>query len=172
MDVDAIAVNGEWIRHAPHGSALLGRASERTDGRWQHGAVVRGLYLADERATAIAEWYRWLAERGLAPTHAMPQDHHIWRLDLQLANLSSPDRLAAVGLPAPRPTSHTWPAFQAVGDALWEHGWSGLLAPSAARPRSLIVCVFDDDTWPPRGCTPLHALAITDVPPPPTGMTT
>jgi RES domain-containing protein len=172
VDVDAIVVDGEWIRHVPHESALLGRADERTDGRWQHGAVVRGLYLADEPATAIAEWYRWLAERGLPPAYATPHAHHVWHLDLELADLSSPDRLAAIGLPAPRPTRRTWPAFQAAGDALWKHGWPGLLAPSAARPRSLIVCVFDDDSWPPPGCEPLHAVAVTDVPSPPTGMTT
>lgn len=65
MDVDTVAVHGEWIRHAPHRSWLLGRAAEATDGRWQHGEVVRALYLADEPATAIAEWYRLLAERGL-----------------------------------------------------------------------------------------------------------
>jgi hypothetical protein len=64
MDVDTVAVHGEWIRHAPHRSSLLGRATEATDGRWQHGEVVRALYLADEPATAIAEWYRLLAERG------------------------------------------------------------------------------------------------------------
>ena len=29
MDVDTVAVDGEWIRHAPHRSSLLGRASER-----------------------------------------------------------------------------------------------------------------------------------------------
>ena len=55
MDVDTVAVAGEWIRHAPHRSSLLGRASEATDGRWQHDAVVRALYLADEPATAIAD---------------------------------------------------------------------------------------------------------------------
>jgi len=59
VDVDAIVVSGEWVRHVPHGSPLLGRADESTDGRWQLGAVVRGLYLADEPATAVAEWYRW-----------------------------------------------------------------------------------------------------------------
>ena len=56
MNVDTVAVDGEWIRHAPHRSSLLGRASEATDGRWQHGDVVRALSLADEPATAIAEW--------------------------------------------------------------------------------------------------------------------
>jgi hypothetical protein len=41
MDVDSVAVDGEWIRHAPHRSSPLGRASEPTDGRWQRGEVVR-----------------------------------------------------------------------------------------------------------------------------------
>lgn len=172
MDIDAIAVGGEWIRHAPHASGLLARADEPTDGRWQHGAVVRALYLADEPATAVAEWYRWLSERGLPPAYATPHDHHVWRLELQLANLDSHERLAAVGLPAPRPSRHTWPAFQAVGDALYELGWPGLVAPSAARPRSLIGCVFDRGDWPPAGCEPLRAVAVPEAPAPPTGMTT
>jgi uncharacterized damage-inducible protein DinB len=76
VDVDAVAVDGTWIRHAPHRSSLLGRAAEPTDGRWQRGETVRGLYLADERATAVAEWYRLLTERGLPPARAIPHDHH------------------------------------------------------------------------------------------------
>jgi hypothetical protein len=130
------------------------------------------LYLADEPATAVAEWYRWLAERGLPPAYAIPHDHHVWQLDLQLANLGSLERLGAVGLPAPRPTRRDWPAFQAVGEALWELGWPGLIAPSAARPRSLVACVFDGGDWPPAGCEPWRAAALSEVPPPPTGMTT
>jgi RES domain-containing protein len=172
VDVDAIAVGGEWIRHVPHRSALLGRSEQRTDGRWQHASVVRGLYLADESATATAEWYRWLAERGLLPAQAIPHDHHIWQLNLQLADLSSLPRLAAVALPAPQPSQGTWPAFQAVGDALWQLGWPGLLAPSAARPRSLIACIFDDGEWPPTGARPLRSVTVSDVPAPPTGMIT
>jgi hypothetical protein len=93
MDAETVAVDGEWIRHAPHRSSLLGRASEATDGRWQQGDVVRALlYLADEPATTIAEWYRLLAERGLPPGRAIPHDHHVWQLDLQLADLSTADR--------------------------------------------------------------------------------
>ncbi|MGO9752555.1 MAG: hypothetical protein ACLP8S_20925 [Solirubrobacteraceae bacterium] len=56
MDVDTVAVSGEWIRHAPHRSSLLGRAAEPTDGRWQRGEIVRGLYLADEPATPPRAW--------------------------------------------------------------------------------------------------------------------
>jgi hypothetical protein len=65
LEVDPVAVSGEWSRHGPHRSDLFGRATDPTDGRWQRGGVVRGLYLADEPATAVAERYRYLAERGL-----------------------------------------------------------------------------------------------------------
>jgi len=171
LDVDATRVAGEWVRHAPHRSALLGRAAEATDGRWQHASVVRGLYLADEAATAIAEWYRFLAERGLPPARAIPHDHHIWRVDAELADLSSAERLATAGLSLPRPSRRAWPPFQEVGDTLWRAGWPGLVAPSAARPGSLIVCIFDHGSWPPAGCQPIRAVEISDVPAPPIGMT-
>jgi hypothetical protein len=90
LDVDPIAISGEWIRHAPHHSDLLGHSAEPTDGRWQRGDVVRGLYLADEPDTAVAEWYRYLAERGLPPSAAIPHDHHVWRVDLTVADPAQP----------------------------------------------------------------------------------
>jgi RES domain-containing protein len=172
VDVEATLVAGEWVRHVPHRSPLLGRAREATDGRWQRGDAVRAHYLADEPATAIAEWYRFLAERGLPPAQAIPHDHHVWRIEIELADLGDPQRLARVGLPVPRPSRRTWPAFQDTGEALHRAGWRGLLAPSAARPGSKIVCVFDTGAWPPAGCEPVAAIQIAEVPPPPTGMTT
>ncbi len=90
-----------------------------TDGRWQRAATVRGLYLADEAATAVAEWYRRLAELGLPPEHSVPDDHHVWRVDLMLADLSTRDRLAAIRLSPPQPARRTWPAFQQLGEDLW-----------------------------------------------------
>jgi RES domain-containing protein len=96
VDVDAVAVRGSWIRHAPHRSELLGRSPVPTDGRWQRASVVSALYLADDSRTAIAEWYRLLAELGLPPERAIPHDHHCWQVDLMLADLSSPERLAAL----------------------------------------------------------------------------
>jgi RES domain-containing protein len=116
VEVDPIAVSGEWIRHAPHRSELLGRSPEATDGRWQRGDVVRGLYLADEPATAVAEWYRYLAESGLPPTAAIPHDHHVWRIDLTVADLSTTERLATAGLPPPRPHRRDWPPCQHIGE--------------------------------------------------------
>jgi RES domain len=164
-------VRGEWVRHAPHRSSLLGRASVVTDGRWQLAAVTGGLYLADDRETAVAEWYRYLAERGLPPTYAVPHDHHVWRVELEVANLRDPERLARVGLGPPLPTQRTWPAFQEIGDALFNEGWSGLVAPSAARPRHVVACIFTT-SWPPAGCTPLRTIEIAEIPTPPRGLTT
>jgi RES domain-containing protein len=171
LDLDPVAISGERIRHAPHRSDLLGRSPEPIDGRWQRGELVRGLYLADEPDTAIAHWYRYLAERGLPPSAAIPHDHHLWRIDKTLADLSTEERLAAVGLHTPRPTCRDWPPYQNIGQALWRDGWRDVLAPSAARPTAQTICIFCDD-WPPDGCTPLQAIEITQAPPPPTGLTT
>jgi RES domain-containing protein len=145
--------------------------AEPTDGRWQRGEIVRGLYLADEPTTAIAEWYRWLAERGLPPAHAIPHDHHVWELDVELADLRSVRRLAGLGLDLPAPGRKAWPTYQTVGETLWREAWPGLIARSAARPEAFVVCVFAGD-WPPDGCKPARAIEIADVPAPPTGMTT
>jgi RES domain-containing protein len=159
-------------RAAPFRAARPRRRTHRHDGRWQRGEAVRALYLADESATAIAEWYRLLAERGLPPARAIPHDHHIWEIHLELVDLSTPERLARLGLDAPRPGRRTWPPYQAVGEQLFRVGYAGILAPSAARPQALIGAIFDRGAWPPDGCRPITAIEITEAPPPPTGMTT
>jgi len=99
-------------------------------------------------------------------------DHHLWEIELQLADLSTPDRLARLNLGTPRPGRRTWAPFQAVGEQLFREGFAGILAPSAARPQALISCIFDLDAWPPDGCRPIKAIEITQAPPPPTEMTT
>jgi len=169
MEVEGRRVGGVWIRHVPHGADLLGRAMPPADGRWQRGEIVGGLYLADGAETATAEWYRALAEQGFSPQDHVPHDHHRWRIDLELADLASEERLAAVGLVPPRPDRRTWRAYQDVGERLREEGWAGVIAPSAARPRSAIVCLFAED-WPPKGCVPIDAVTVAVVPPRPRGM--
>jgi RES domain-containing protein len=172
LPVEAVAIDGDWIRHAPPGSDLLGRSATPSDGRWQHGDTVSALYLADSAETATAEWYRLLAEHGFYPEDYRPFDYHRWHLALDLGDLSDRSRLRAVGLDQPRPGRRTWPKFQDVGEQLWRDGWLGLIAPSAARPESLIACVFIADDWPPTGSQPLEAITNDRVPPPPRGMTT
>jgi RES domain-containing protein len=112
------SVEGTWIRHVPHGADLLGQTDIPSDGRWQRGEVVRALYLADTVATATAEWYPSLAEWGLSPQDHIPYDHHRWRLDLELADLSDVEQLRSVSLGAPRPSRSTWITYQQVGEQL------------------------------------------------------
>jgi RES domain-containing protein len=171
LPVGPRSIEGTWIRHVPHRADLLGRSTTPSDGRWQRGEIVPALYLADTVTTATAEWYRSLAEWGLSPQDHVPYDHHCWRVELELADLSDIERLRAVTLHTPRPGRNTWAPYQGVGEQLWREGWAGLIAPSAAHPGSLVVCVFAS-AWPPAGCTPLSVSTVKMIPPPPSGMTT
>ena len=173
MEVDSIAVRGRWWRQVPHGSDPLFRATPPSDGRWQHGEAVGGFYLADEQDTAWAEWYRALAELAVPPDRQMPRDLWGWDVDVSgVADLSSAERLAAVGLDHPRPGQRRWPSFQAVGEALWRAGHRGVLTLSAARPAYRVFCLFRENDEVP-GATPVRpALTYRRPPAPPTGMTT
>jgi RES domain-containing protein len=132
---------------------------------------VDALYLADEQATLWAEWYRHLAERGLAPLFHLPRD--LWRYRVPptvVADLADADRLARVGLTPPAPGQRSWPAYQRVGRQLWREGWAGLTAPSAARPEGRILCLFMRDGVPAKPVG--RASVVTEPPVPPTGMQT
>jgi RES domain-containing protein len=172
VDVDPVAVAGEWWRHIPAGGDVLYEPEEPADSRWQRGSVVPALYLADSPETVWAEWYRFLAEAGIPPTAGMPRDLWRWRIDLRVADLSDVARLARVGLPVPKPGRLQWPAFQLVGEGLWREGWPGVLAPSASRPGALILCLFRE-ARDIAGATPKPPPTLHEIPPvPPRGMTT
>ena len=171
-DVAAAAVRGAWFKHTYPGSQPLPEREPPPDNRWQRGDAVDALYPAEAEETTWAEWYRHLAERMIPPLAQMPRELWTWRVDVEVADLSTPKRLAAVGLPAPAPGRHTWMAFQRIGERLWREGWPGLLAPSAARPSGQILCLFRDEHG-VRGAEPAAAARkITEPPPPPTGLHT
>lgn len=142
--VEPAIVGGVFFRHVPAGGAPLFRPDPPADGRWQRGEMVEGFYLAADEQTAWAEWYRALAELAVPPMRQMPRD--LWRFEVDLegiADLSDVGGLEAVGLPRPVPSRRQWPRFQAVGEALAESGWRGILYPSAARSESEVaLCVF------------------------------
>ena len=50
--------------------------------------------------------------------------------------------LRAQALAAPRPGRAEWPPFQRAGEALHQAGWPALVAPSAARPSGVVLCIF------------------------------
>lgn len=157
--VDSIArvpVRGTWVRHVPARIDPLVTQRRRTGGRF-HRPGQLALYLADDEQTAWAEWYRALAERGQTPTDDMPRDLHKIAVVLDsVADLSSPTARKAAGLPARMsPTRSQWPKFQAIAARLIAEGAHGVLYGSAARSRSLCLCVFE---------TGLAGLSIEDEP--------
>ena len=106
-----VPVAGTWYRHVPAGAAPMpGRPAP--DGRWQRGEHVAGLYLAQDRDTVWAEWYRALAELGEPPDSRLPRD--LWRFRValeQVADVSAPAALRALGLPDMLPDRSQWPAL-------------------------------------------------------------
>jgi RES domain-containing protein len=165
---------GRWLRHGPEGSRAWPPVRvPPPDGRWNRGDVVGAIYLADSEETVWAEWYRHLAEKGLEPNQQMPRRLWQWDVDLRVANLSSASRLERVNLKPPTPGRRTWPPYQDVGHELWLEGWNGLLAPSAARPRGRVLCLFREGGERTPGARPVGRGRRIDEPPaPPTGMTT
>ena len=173
LDVDPTVIAGGWWRHVPAGVDPGRRPDPPGDNRWQHGEVVDALYLAQDVEGVWAEWYRHLAEAAIPPQVALPRD--LWRYQvtaLEVADLSDPARLARVGLGPPRPGRRGWPDFQAVGEELSRKGWTGLVAPSAARPTSLVLAVFLPGGAIPGQVEAVEATRIADVPIPPTGLQT
>jgi RES domain-containing protein len=173
LDVDATRVTGRWVKHSYPGADPLAPRDPPPDNRWQHGDVVDAVYLAEEPDTAWAEWYRHLAERGVPPNDQMPRDLWACEVDVDVADLSSPERLARVKLTPPRPGRRTWPSYQHVGEALAAEGWDGLLSTSAARPAHFVICLFRAPDHSIPGARLLPPPTRVDEPPaPPTGMTT
>jgi RES domain-containing protein len=167
LDVDPTPVRGVWFRHVPAGGERLFRPERPGDGRWQHGEIVEGFYLADSEETAWAEWYRALAEVAIPPMRQLPRD--LWSFELELeavADLSAAERLARVDLPVPVPDRRQWPSFQSVGETLFADGWAGILYPAAARGGALALCLFrTGDRL--SGVRPLAPSVRHDEPPPP-----
>ena len=137
-----VPVAGTWYRHVPAGAAPMpGRPAP--DGRWQRGEQVAGLYLAQDRDTVWAEWYRALAELGEPPDSRLPRD--LWRFRValeQVADVSAPAALRALGLPDMLPDRSQWPRFQDAGARLAQEGFRAVLFRSSARPTGLCLCVF------------------------------
>lgn len=74
--VGSVRISGAWWRQVPARASTpepSHRPQPDADGRWQRGAVVAGLHLADSADAAWAEWYRHLAASGRPPAFATPR---------------------------------------------------------------------------------------------------
>ena len=186
-DVAWVPIAGIWARQSRPG--VRGDEPSHSDARWQR-AQTPAAYFADSDATAWAELYRGLAERGLEPDQAFPRELHHVRIDLERVADLSRERARRVfglprqtirnhggvfnrhggGLPRMSQTQAQWPGFQEVGEQLAAHGAQGILYASAARTRSLCLCVFETGlTGLSIEAAPLRVLAA---PPPPRGLRT
>ena len=173
MAAPRITVKGSWWRICRAGDDPFTWTADAADGRWQRGAVVRGLYLADSEATAWAEWYRHSSELGVPPATRLPRD--TWKIAVDVpdgADLTAPGALAARGSGELLPTRRQWKPTQAVGEACYREGCRGLLAPSAARVDGRVLVIFRPlPALPGLGAVPPprhHA----DLPPVPRGLRT
>jgi hypothetical protein len=173
LDVDSTLVTGRWFRHIPAGGAVDWQAHDPPDARCQRGHIIDALYFAQSHDAMWAEFYRHLAESGVPPEQAMPRDVWDWELALpRIADLTTEERLARVGLPMPEPGRHTWRPFQEVGEQLWREGWPGLILPSACHKGSLVICSFREDRL-VTGTTPVPPPETVDhLPPIPTNLRT
>lgn len=172
LNVTAVAVRGRWVKHTYPGSPPLPERDPPPDNRWQRGDVVDALYLANTEETAWAEWYRHLAERAIPPLAQMPRELWTWEVDVEVADLSTERRLAAVGLHPPAPSRREWSTYQRVGEQLAREGWAGLLAPSSAHTHGKVLCLFRNHKI-MRGAEPIHPPHhILEPPPPPEGLRT
>jgi RES domain-containing protein len=172
LHITAVSVRGRWVKHTYPGSAPLPDRDPPPDNRWQRGDVLDALYLADNEATAWAEWYRHLAERMIPPLAQMPRELWTWQVDVRVADLSTKANLAKVGLSPPTPGRGDWLGYQRVGEQLSKEGWAGLLAPSAARPAGKILCLFRDQHGVPGARAVPPPRKIDEPPPPPAGLRT
>jgi RES domain-containing protein len=171
MDIAGVAwvpVHGTWVRHTAPG--VPGSEPHAGGSRWLRPGR-RGVYLADGEETAWAELYRALAENRRAPAGAMPRDLHRVAVSLErVADLRTERSRRTLGLPRLRPTQRQWPAFQAITESLADEGAQGILYSSAARTRSLCLCVFE------AGLSRLNVvgepLRVITPPPPPRGLRT
>jgi hypothetical protein len=104
-------VRGRWIKHTYPESPSLPERALPPDNRWQGGEVeaVDALYPANSEQTARAEWYRHLAEPAIPPLAQMPRALWTWDVDVEVADLSSTERLSTLGLPSPRPSRRPRP---------------------------------------------------------------
>lgn len=173
LDVDATSVSGTWWRHIPAGGDVLYQPDVPADNRWQRGSVVDALYFGDEPDTVWAEWYRAIAELGVAPRALLPRDLWEWTVHIgQVANLGDEQRLARVGLSRPVPGRAGWPPYQRVGEQLYREGYRGVLSVSAARSANRVLCLFRDRRT-VDGAKPEPPPSTIDEPPTvPRGMTT
>lgn len=136
--------------------------------------MVRALYLADDAATAWAEWYRHSAEMGVPPQLRLPRD--LWRIEVDLdgvADLTVDGVLEQHGLRRLAPSRRDWRRTQPIGEAYWRAGRTAVLVPSVAHVGGRVLAVFRIADGPLAGLKPVRpARRFSELPALPVGLRT
>lgn len=159
-------ISSEVFRHmGPGYSPRSGEGARIQGGRWNPPNSFPVLYLAWQRETAIAEFYRRAEREGIPPENLLPRHLHRYRVELQgVLDLTNPEMADAVGLTRDAFTATDASRCQAVGDAAHYVGCEAVLALSATGIGE-VVAVFSDRLRAGSIVEPLD-YEVWDIPPP------
>ncbi len=146
--IDTIAATtftGTAYRHvAARRGPLSGSGARSQGGRWNPPQSFATLYLALERDTVIAEFYRLAARSQRAPQDFLPRHFHSYDLNLtQVLDLRTPGARSALNLDLTDIASDDLTTCQAIGETAHYLGYEAILAPSATGT-GVVLAVFSD----------------------------
>lgn len=114
---------------------LSGAGARLNGGRWNPADIFATVYLATPEAAVIGELDRAAAALGTSAEVMAPGRFRLHTVDvnaLPVLDLRSAAARDEVGLTLDDIEDDDWTACQAVGEAAWFLGFSGLIAPSAS----------------------------------------
>lgn len=146
--VDALepaAIKTRAFRHLAEGRHPLSGAGARVHGgRWNPPDSFATLYLALDRATAIAEFHRLAARQLRRPEDFLPRRLYRYELELRaVLDLREPDARAEVDLTEADLTADDAVKCRNVGEAAQHLGLEGILAPSATGAGTVLSVFYD-----------------------------
>jgi RES domain-containing protein len=146
--VDAVgsaAISAEAFRHiAKDRHPLSGAGARLHGGRWNPPESFSTLYLALQRDTVVAEFYRLAARQGRAPEDFLPRQMHRYEVTLAAA-LDLRPAAARESLGLTEDVLHALDASrcQEIGAAAHYLGFEGIIAPSATGNGTVLAVFFE-----------------------------
>lgn len=136
---------GEAFRHQGPGYHPLSAEGARIQGgRWNPPNSFPVLYLALDRSTAAAEFYRRAEREGRPPEQLLPRRLYRYRVELEaVLDLTGRDALTHAALSPTDISSDDLSRCQAVGDAAHYLGLEAILTPSATSAGRNLAVFFD-----------------------------
>jgi RES domain-containing protein len=142
------------VRRANPADLIAGVGSQRTGGRWTPPGAFRAVYASGDEATALDEAGQQNLRLGVPIWMALPLVMTALEIDLEpVLDLTDGRVRRVLRVSRARMLAEPWWALQdrgqealtqAIGRLARDHGFVGLLAPSAARRDGANAVVFPD----------------------------